>query len=191
MAANLPRRRMEIRQRQTSEMPKYNQEPQGRPAMTTRDPLIGIGTDSHRLEPGDGIRLGGVLVPCRFRAVAHSDGDTLLHALTDAILGAIGDADIGDLFPPTDENRNRPSADFVREALRRIRASGRRVGNMDAVIRLEEPKLGPFKNDIRESLAGLLGVEHARIGVKAKTAEGLGPVGRSECVECEVAVLVV
>ena len=158
--------------------------------MTTRDPLIGIGTDSHRLEPGDGIRLGGTFIPCRFRAVAHSDGDTLLHALTDALLGAIGDADIGDLFPPTDENRNRASAEFVKEALRRVRKVGRGVGNVDAVIRLEEPKLGPFKDRIRGCLAELLAIDRSRVGVKAKTAEGLGPVGRSESVECEVIALV-
>ena len=158
--------------------------------MTTREPLIGFGTDSHRLEPGDGLRLGGTFVPCRFRAVAHSDGDALLHALTDALLGAIGDGDIGDLFPPSEENRNRASADFVREALRRVTAAGHRVGNVDAVIRLEEPKLGPFKDAIRETVAGLLAIDRSRVGVKAKTAEGLGAVGRSESVECEVAVLV-
>jgi len=158
--------------------------------MTDRDPRIGTGSDSHRLEPGDGIRLGGVFVPCRFRAVAHSDGDTLLHALADALLGAIGDGDIGDLFPPTAENRNRASADFVREALRRVTAAGRRVGNVDVVIRLEEPKLGPFKDRIRGSLAELLAIDRTRVGVKAKTAEGTGPVGRSELVECEVAALV-
>lgn len=158
--------------------------------MTAREPLVGIGSDSHRLEPGDGLRLGGVFVPCRFRAVAHSDGDALLHALADALLGTIGDADIGDLFPPTAENRNRASADFVREARRRVTAAGRRVGNVDTVIRLEEPKLGPFKDAIRRSLADLLEIDPARVGMKAKTAEGLGPVGRSESVECEVVTLV-
>jgi len=153
-------------------------------------PRIGLGSDLHRLAPGSGLRIGGVEVPCAFAPVAHSDGDALLHAVTDAILGALGGPDIGELFPDRDPaHRGRDSADFLGEALVRMRAAGLRIGNLDTIVRLQTPRLGPHKEAIRARLAALCACPPDRVAVKAKTGEGLDAIGRSEAFAAEAAVL--
>jgi len=153
---------------------------------------IGLGTDLHRLEPGNGLWLGGVLLPCSLRSVAHSDGDVLLHAVTDAILGALGRDDIGQLFPDTAaENKNRPSTDFVNEAVHLMHADGYCIGNIDGVIQLQIPRFSPYKYDVRESLASLLRCDIEDVNIKAKTGEDLPPIGSSEAISAQVVVLLV
>ncbi|MEM6328931.1 MAG: 2-C-methyl-D-erythritol 2,4-cyclodiphosphate synthase [Planctomycetota bacterium] len=152
---------------------------------------IGLGEDTHRLEPGGPLRLGGVDVPHDRQAVGHSDADALLHAITDALLGAVTDHDIGSLFPNTDpENAGRDSADFLRAAYRVVRDAGYELVNLDCVVSAQRPKLLPHKDAIRRRVAEILDVPAAEIGVKAKTGEGVGPVGREEAIEARCVALV-
>jgi len=151
---------------------------------------VGLGHDLHRMEPDRPLVLGGVLVPSEVGPVGHSDADVLLHAVTDAILGALGDADIGSLFPPSDPQwKGASSAVFLDEALRRAAARGLGVVNVDTVIVLQHPKLGEWKDRIRANLAAMLDVPADRVGVKAKTAEGLGVVGEGRALEARAVVL--
>lgn len=151
---------------------------------------IGTGFDSHRLVEGRPLVLGGVEIPNDVGLAGHSDGDALLHAVTDAILGACGEGDIGELFPPGDAQwKDADSARFLAEALGRAAARGLALVNVDTVIVTERPRLSPWKARIREHLAGLLGVTADRVGVKAKTAEGLGPVGEGRLLEAHAVVL--
>jgi len=124
--------------------------------------------------------------------VSHSDGDALLHAVTDAILGALGQDDIGALFPDTDPaHAGADSRIFLEEAVRRMRQAGWAVGNLDAVVILERPRLGPRKTEIRERLAGLLGVAADRVNLKGKTGEGVDATGAGRAVEAQAVVLLV
>ncbi|MFO0966724.1 MAG: 2-C-methyl-D-erythritol 2,4-cyclodiphosphate synthase [Gemmataceae bacterium] len=151
---------------------------------------VGIGYDTHRLAPGRPLVLGGVHIEHPRGLVGHSDADVVLHALTDAILGAAGLGDIGDAFPDTDAaNKDRDSADFLRAALDRIRHAGWSVGNVDANVIAQEPKLGPLKARMRERIAALLEIDPAQVNVKAKTGEGIGSLGRAEGIACQVVVL--
>jgi len=151
---------------------------------------VGIGHDTHRLAPGGPLRLGGVTVPFELQMVGHSDADVLLHAVTDALLGAAGLGDIGELFPDTAaENRGRDSADMLRLAYDRVRAAGFRLVNVDCVVLAQRPKLSPFKEQIAARIAELLEVPVERVGVKAKTGEGVGPVGRQEAITAECVAL--
>jgi 2-C-methyl-D-erythritol 2,4-cyclodiphosphate synthase len=155
--------------------------------MTTR---VGIGYDLHRLVADRPLWLGGVLIPSDRGLLGHSDADVVLHALCDALLGALGQPDIGQLFPDTDPRwRDAASREFVVEALRRVLAAGYQVGNVDIIIHLERPKLGADKERIRESIAQMLGLTADCVGVKAKTNEGLDAVGRGEAIGCWAAVL--
>jgi 2-C-methyl-D-erythritol 2,4-cyclodiphosphate synthase len=130
-------------------------------------------------------------VPHDHGLAGHSDADVVLHAVTDSLLGAAALGDIGDLFPDTDPaNRGRDSADFVREAMRRLTAAGWRPVNIDVVIHAEQPKLGPHKRTIRERIAELVGLAVSAVSVKAKTGEQVGPVGRREAISCEAVVLI-
>lgn len=156
------------------------------------DPRTGIGYDIHRLGANRPLLLGGVQVPCESGLQGHSDADVVLHALTDALLGALGAPDIGDLFPDTDPTwAGADSTRFLVEADRRRGESGYKVANVDLVIHAERPKLAPHKNRIRERLAELLNVSHACVGVKATTNEGLDAVGRGEAIACWANVLLV
>ena len=136
---------------------------------------IGYGWDSHEFKTGIPLKIGGVTLPHSKGLGGHSDGDVLLHALTDALLGAVAAPDIGSLFPPSDPKwKGADSAVFLREALKRVRAAGYAVVNVDSTLILSAPKIGPHAAAIRENVAGLLGVPVDCVGLKAKTPEGLG-----------------
>ena len=141
----------------------------------SRIPRIGFGWDSHEFQPGIPLRIGGVLIPHDKGLAGHSDGDVLLHALTDALLGAVAAGDIGTYFPPSDPKwKGADSAVFVREAMKQIEAAGYVVGNVDSTLILAAPKIGPHARAIQWQVAGLLGIEPSRVGIKAKTPEGMG-----------------
>jgi 2-C-methyl-D-erythritol 2,4-cyclodiphosphate synthase len=138
---------------------------------TTR---IGYGFDSHEFRPGIPLRIGGLAVPHDRGLGGHSDGDVLLHAITDALLGAIAAPDIGALFPPSDPKwKGADSAIFLREALKRVRKAGYAVANVDASLILAAPKIGPYASAIRANVAKLLAIPEDCVGLKAKTPEGL------------------
>lgn len=140
-----------------------------------RVPRIGFGWDSHEFQPGIPLRIGGVQLPHDSGLAGHSDGDVLLHALTDALLGAVAAGDIGSYFPPSDPQwKGADSAVFLREAMKQIAAKGYRVGNVDCTLILAAPKIGPHASAIQQSVAQLLGVAPELVGVKAKTPEGIG-----------------
>lgn len=158
--------------------------------MVLRSFRVGMGTDVHRLEPGDGLKIGGVAIPCGYRSIADSDGDVLLHAIVDALLGACGAGDIGDHFPASAVSPGEDSACFVEHAVGVVAARGGRIVNVDCVIDIEVCRLGPFKQRIRTRLAEVLGVDASRVNVKAKTAEGLGAVGEGRAFSAQAVVLV-
>jgi len=140
-----------------------------------RVPRIGFGWDSHEFKPGIPLKIGGVLLPHDSGLAGHSDGDVLLHALTDALLGAVAAGDIGSYFPPSDPQwKGADSAVFLREAMRQVAARGYTVGNVDCTLVLAAPKIGPHATAIRENVASLLGIKTDHVGVKAKTPEGVG-----------------
>jgi 2-C-methyl-D-erythritol 2,4-cyclodiphosphate synthase len=139
---------------------------------------IGFGWDSHEFKPGIPLKIGGVALPHNKGLGGHSDGDVLLHAITDALLGAIGAPDIGTLFPPSDPQwKGADSVVFLNEALKRVRSAGYAVGNVDSSLILLAPKLGPHAGAIRAHLAKLLGIATDCVGLKAKTPEGIGTDG--------------
>ena len=152
---------------------------------------VGIGHDTHRLVEGRPLILGGVCINYARGLAGHSDADVVLHALTDALLGAAGLGDIGDAFPDTDPAyRDCDSSLFVHETLRRLRSSGWSVVNVDVIIFAQEPQLGPIKETIRQRVAGLLGLDVDVVNVKAKTGEKVGAIGRGEAISCQVAALI-
>ena len=153
---------------------------------------IGIGHDTHRLQAGGELFLGGVSVPHTHSLVGHSDADVLLHAITDAILGAASLGDIGELFPNTsDENKHRDSADMLAIAADKVRAAGFEIINVDCILFAERPKLSPYKRTIAARIAEVLSVEQNRVGVKAKTGEKVGPVGKEEAMQAQAVALLV
>jgi 2-C-methyl-D-erythritol 2,4-cyclodiphosphate synthase len=140
-----------------------------RPAMR-----IGFGWDSHEFKADIPLKIGGVTLAHSAGLGGHSDGDVLLHALTDALLGAVAGPDIGSLFPPSDPKwKGADSAVFLREALKRVQAAGYAVVNVDSTLILAAPKIGPHAVAIREHVAELLGVPADCVGLKAKTPEGM------------------
>ncbi len=146
----------------------------------------GIGYDLHRLAEGRKLILGGVEVPFEKGPVGHSDGDVLSHAICDALLGAAGLGDIGTHFPDTDPKWKGASSLLFLEHVRKLLAErSLRIGHMDAVVIAERPKLGPHFPAMRQALAKALGVEPARINLKAKTHEGIGEIGRSEAIAAQ------
>ncbi len=159
---------------------------------------IGHGYDLHRLDPrppaghGKPLVVGGITLEHDLGPIAHSDGDALLHAITDALLGAIAQPDIGQLFPNTDPRHDsQDSAVFLIEAIRRVRAAGFEVLNLDSTVILEEPKLGPVKEQIRERIAELLGLALSQVNLKGKTHEGVDAVGEGRAIETHAVVLLV
>lgn len=151
---------------------------------------IGFGSDIHRLEKGLPLILGGVKIPANFGADGHSDADALLHAVTDAIFGALAFGDIGSHFSETDERwKNADSLIFLREAVRLMKEKNYRIENVDSIISLEKPKLRPFIDKMRENLARELEVKKSQISIKAKTGEGLDSVGESRAIKAEACIL--
>jgi 2-C-methyl-D-erythritol 2,4-cyclodiphosphate synthase len=147
---------------------------------------IGYGEDSHRLEPGRELWLGGIRIASERGAVAHSDGDVLLHALSDALLSAFALGDIGSLFPDTDPQWKGLASRMILEAvLERVRAQGYRITQASAVVMLDRPKLGPHRFAIQQNLAGLLELPQDRVGITFKTSEKLAP----DHAQCRVLVL--
>jgi 2-C-methyl-D-erythritol 2,4-cyclodiphosphate synthase len=152
---------------------------------------VGIGHDTHRLAEGRPLLLGGVRINHPRGLVGHSDADVVLHAVTDALLGAAGMGDIGDAYPDTDPAyKDRESSFFLRETLGRLNQAGWHVVNVDVIIFAQEPKLGPIKDNIRKNLAGLLGLDTGGVNVKAKTGETVGAIGRAEAIGCQAIVLI-
>lgn len=146
---------------------------------------VGIGTDMHRTEAGRPLILGGVRIECPFGLAGHSDADVVLHAVIDALLGAAAQPDIGELFPDTDpQYRGADSSRLLSVVMTRIESAGFAVVNVDVTIHAERPKLSAHKEAIRGSLSQLLGIPRERIGIKAKTGEGLDAVGRGEAISC-------
>ena len=151
---------------------------------------IGQGCDIHPLVEGRRLVLAGVEIPSTRGLAGHSDADAALHALTDALLGAIGAGDIGRHFPEDDpRHRGRASADFVREAMRQVRALGYRVANADITILAEVPRLAPYLERMRATVAELLHVAPDAANVKATRGEGLGTIGRGEGIAAQAIVL--
>lgn len=145
----------------------------------------GIGYDSHRFGPGEGIILGGVVIPAKFRLVGHSDGDAVAHAVTDAILGGAGVGDIGEMFSDTDAaNKGRDSIEMLHLAVERVRHAGWAPTQVDVTVIAEQPKIGPHRGAMRERLAHAMGLSVADVMVKGKTNEGMGFVGRNEGIAC-------
>lgn len=153
---------------------------------------IGFGYDVHRFGPGRSARIGGVTIPHERGVVAHSDGDVLLHALMDAILGAAALGDIGIHFPPGDPRyAGADSRELLREVVRLAANAGFTVGNCDLTLVAEAPRIGPHRPAIVANVAADLGIAPARVNVKATTAEGLGAIGRGEGLAGHAVVLLV
>jgi 2-C-methyl-D-erythritol 4-phosphate cytidylyltransferase / 2-C-methyl-D-erythritol 2,4-cyclodiphosphate synthase len=145
------------------------------------DVRIGTGFDVHAFGPGNQVMLGGVAIAHDKALLGHSDADVLLHALTDAVLGALGEGDIGDHFPPSDQQwRGAASDQFLAFAASKVRARGGRIAHLDATVLCESPKLAPHRDAIRARIAAIAGIEPTRVSVKATTTEGLGFIGRKE-----------
>lgn len=153
-------------------------------------PRVGLGWDVHRLVAGRPLVLAGVEVPHDRGLLGHSDGDVILHAVIDAMLGAAGLADIGQMFPDTDPAlKGADSRKLLRQALAAVRHVGLAPVQVDAVVVLERPRLVEHKAAMRASLAGLLGLDVADANIKAKTAEGLGEIGAGEAIACYAVVM--
>jgi 2-C-methyl-D-erythritol 2,4-cyclodiphosphate synthase len=153
---------------------------------------IGEGWDVHALVPGRKLILGGVEIPHTAGLLGHSDADVLLHAITDAVLGAAGLGDIGRHFPDTDAQfKGADSSVLLAEAMRRVRAQGWELVNVDSTIVAQAPKLAPYMAAINASVAKALGVQAEQVNVKAKTAEKLGPVGMGQSIEARAVALLI
>lgn len=151
---------------------------------------VGEGWDVHALVEGRPLILGGVRIPHTHGLAGHSDADALLHAITDAILGAAALGDIGRMFPDTDEQwKGADSAVLLAEAARRVAEQGWRIVNVDSTIVAQAPKLAPHMGAIVARIASVLGLEVHQVNVKAKTAERLGPVGQGQCIEARAVAL--
>jgi 2-C-methyl-D-erythritol 2,4-cyclodiphosphate synthase len=151
---------------------------------------IGHGYDVHAYAEGDGFVLGGVRIVCDRSIVAHSDGDALIHALCDALLGAIGEGDIGRLYPDDDpQNRGRDSREFLREVANRVEAAGYCLGNADVTIVAQAPKMAPHVDAMRQTLAQDLACRPGQINVKATTTERLGFIGAGQGIAVNAVVL--
>jgi 2-C-methyl-D-erythritol 2,4-cyclodiphosphate synthase len=151
---------------------------------------VGAGEDIHRIDDARTLVLGGVIIEEGPGLAGHSDADVLLHAITDAVLGAAALGDIGHHFPPGDPRyAHADSADFLRVALRLAREAGWEVSNIDSTIRAERPRLAPYISHIRERIAEIAEIDAGRVSVKAKTAEGLDAVGRGEAMAAAAVVL--
>ncbi len=151
---------------------------------------IGLGTDIHRLVGGRPLILGGLSIDYEKGLDGHSDADVLLHAVTDALLGALGAGDIGEWFPNTDEKwKNASSDQFLKAAVEEAHRRNWVIANMDCTISAERPKLSPYKGRIKDRLAALLEIPVELVNVKAKTGEAVGPIGRGEAISSDAVIL--
>jgi len=151
---------------------------------------VGLGFDSHRLVAGRSLIVGGVNIPSTVGCLAHSDGDVLVHALIDALLGAAGLGDIGQKFPETNPvYENISSLELLRRVMAEIKDSGLAVVNADTIVILEKPRLAPFIAQMKEHLCPRLELQPSSLGIKAKTAEGMGEIGSGQAVEAWATVL--
>ncbi len=145
---------------------------------------VGLGYDKHILREGRRLILGGVVIPFEKGELGHSDGDVLLHAITDALLGAGGLGDIGSYFPPEESKwKDADSSELLKKCWSDVRSEGFSLGNIDCVIALEKPKFLPYRDEVRSSIARILGCQKEQVFIKAKTGEKLGDVGEGRCVE--------
>ena len=155
-------------------------------------PRVGHGYDLHRLQTGGNLTLGTIVVSSDMSPIAHSDGDVVLHALVDALLGAIAAGDIGELFPNTDPQwKNAASRVFVEAAMQRVDHAGYKVGNADITILAERPKLKKFKPEIQKAVAELIHVRVDQVNIKAGTNEGVDAIGKGEAIAAHAIVLLV
>jgi 2-C-methyl-D-erythritol 2,4-cyclodiphosphate synthase len=146
---------------------------------------VGVGYDSHRFVPGRLLKLGGVVIPSDVGLMGHSDADAICHAVTDAVLGAAGLGDIGEMFPDTDPaNTNRDSIEMLKAAVKRISTAGYSVNQVDVSVVAESPRLAPHREKIRARLASALGIDSSSVSVKGKSNEGMGWIGRKEGLAC-------
>jgi 2-C-methyl-D-erythritol 2,4-cyclodiphosphate synthase len=156
------------------------------------DLRVGHGHDTHRLSRGRKLVLGGVSIDFERGLIGHSDADVLLHAITDALFGAAGLGDIGEWFADTDPAwAGADSADLLKRAVREVADRRWKIVNLDCTISAEQPRLSPHKPAIRCRVAELVGIPAEQVNVKAKTGEGVGPVGRQEVIEADAVVLLV
>jgi 2-C-methyl-D-erythritol 2,4-cyclodiphosphate synthase len=160
--------------------------------MQISESRIGIGHDTHRLKPGGPLRLGGIDIPHDQSLVGHSDADVLLHAIADAILGAAGLGDIGELFPDTlAENKDRDSGEMLALVQDAISSAGFEIVNLDCIVFAQSPKLSAFKIPIAHRVAQILEIDSSRINIKAKTGEGVGPVGEQRIMQAQCVALII
>jgi len=151
---------------------------------------VGIGYDLHRLEPGGPLRLGGVDIPHDRQSIGHSDGDALLHAVIDALLGAAALGDVGLMYPDTDpENRGRDSGDMLANVLESVKLLGWDIINIDCIVFAQRPKLLTHRQAIRQRMAEILQIEMERVGLQAKTGEGVGAIGNEEAIAAQCVAL--
>lgn len=152
---------------------------------------IGIGYDIHRLAEGRKLFIGGIEIPYIKGLLGHSDADVLLHAICDALLGAIGEGDIGELFPDTDpQYQGISSAELLRAVDNLVKKKNFLINNVDTVVIAQEPKLSPFKKSIQQMIARILNIKEDNVNIKAKTNEGLGEIGSKEAIAAYAAVTV-
>lgn len=152
---------------------------------------VGIGYDIHRLVEGRRLVLGGIEIAHDKGLLGHSDADVVLHAVSDALLGAAGLPDLGDLFPDTDpQYKDADSARLLRDVVERVRAHLFEPCNVDLIVHAEQPKLSRYKKDMAASIAELLDIHASRVSVKAKTNEGMGPLGTADAIACTAIALV-
>ena len=151
---------------------------------------VGIGHDTHRLAEGRPLILAGVKIEHPLGLLGHSDADVVMHSVADALLGAAGLGDIGELFPDTDPRwEGLDGSVLLRDVMERISRKGCRPVNCDVIVHAQRPKLSSYKEEMRQNLARLLRLEPSEVNVKAKTGEHVGPIGRGEAISCEAAVL--
>ena len=181
-------------------MPRKSDLPEGAPERRTKPRRrtakltmrMGVGYDSHHFGPGNAVRLGGISIPYERALIGHSDADAIAHAVTDALLGAAGEGDIGSMFPDTDPaNRLRDSIEMLTLAMSHLRDRGWRAGNVDVTVIAELPRIAPYREAIRDALAGALNLERTAVSVKGKTNEGMGWIGRGEGIACIAVATVV
>ena len=153
-------------------------------------PRIGHGYDIHRLKAGGTLVVGGVMVAHDLGAVAHSDGDVAIHALVDAILGALGEGDIGEMFPSSDPQwKNAASRIFLDRAMAKVRQVGLAIGNVDLTVLAERPRLAPFRGEICSTLAVLMHCDKSAVNVKAGTNEGCDCIGEGKAIAAHAVVI--